>query len=171
LEKRVHKESRKIFVATVSRELGMNFLRVLMRGGKVADEHLPLPDYTARTDYDNEIWRATDTRMFLEAQKLVCAPVFTFDEYTRIVDFASSLPITETTLPGVGIAYPQTFEVRFHNEHLRQTSSTEVGVGMEGRKFAMTVFMTPEEAAKDPRWLKRLLGFFCENKYYLVGNP
>jgi hypothetical protein len=107
----------------------------------------------------------------LEAQKLVCAPVYIFGDYIQIAHFRSSLPITEATLRGGESAYHQTFDVRFHDEHLRRTSSTNVSVGMDDRKFVMTIFATLEEAAKHQRWVKRVFGFICEDKYYLVSDP
>jgi hypothetical protein len=71
---RIFNKSRKIFAAAVSEGLSMNFVQVLMRGGKFGDENLPLPNDTKPRDENNKVWPKEDTKKFLEAQKLVCAP-------------------------------------------------------------------------------------------------
>jgi hypothetical protein len=95
---RIFNKSRKLFVAAVSEGLSMNFVRVLMRGGKFGNENLSFANDTKPRDEYNKVWPKEDTQKFLEAQKLVCAPLLTISEFDQLVAFRSSILIVEAKL-------------------------------------------------------------------------
>jgi hypothetical protein len=162
---RIFNKSRKIFAAAVSEGLSMNFVQVLMRGGKFGDENLPLPNDTKPRDENNKVWPNADTQKFLEAQKLVCAPLLTISEFDQRVNLPCSIPIVEAKLRQDGESY----DVQFYHEYLRQDISSEPGFGIDSYKFVLKIFGSHGEAQQN-RVLDRMgiFGFTCEGMYYLV---
>jgi hypothetical protein len=175
LAARIFKESKKIFVAAEPEGLSMGFLNVLMRGGKVADEHLPLSDNTTPSDDKDKIWPIADTRKFLEAQKLVCAPVFTIGvgDPAQTVKFPSSTPIVSASLRADDDADGEMYDVEFHPEHLKhQHSAPDVGIG--DRKFVTKVFkdLTLTKPTRNvQKFHESEFGSASEFKYYMVFRP
>jgi hypothetical protein len=146
----------------------MGFLDILMRGGKVADEHLPLPDNTIPTDDKDNIQPIADTRKFLEAQKLVCAPVFTIgvSDPGQTVRFPSLIPIVSASLRADGEMY----HVEIHLEHLKHQQSAP-GAGIWDTEFIVKGFkdLTLTKLTRDvQKFHESNFGFASKDKYYLV---
>ena len=59
---RVYKHAQKLFVLAVAEDLGMLFLRDLLRGKRAVDENLPLKMNTRVRDENDVFWSDVDTQ-------------------------------------------------------------------------------------------------------------
>ncbi|CAE7192675.1 hypothetical protein PTNB73_09469 [Pyrenophora teres f. teres] len=167
LSNRIANEAKRMFIIVVSERLGMDFLRVLLRETHSTDANLPLPYAFRIHDENNNFWDDGDVERFLDAQPMVCAPIFRAGRFDQKAPFRASLPIVKAEKM-VGHGDEEVWHVRFHGEHLAGGGG---GQDLEQRWFTMKLFEDKDEAKEDRMWAKGVFGFTCEYTYYLVGNP
>jgi hypothetical protein len=167
----IYKYAKGLFLVAVAERLGMNFLRVLMRGKNTVDRNLPLDMHLRIRDGKNEFWPDEDVKRFLGIQNLVCAPRFYMNSYKQVAGCRSGLPIVEARrVAGRDDEEREVYEVRFHDEHLRPSKSAEPGEEwVLGKRFLMRCFAERGEATRDPSFEEAVFGFSCQGMYYLVG--
>jgi len=170
---RVYKHAQKLFVVAVAENLGMLFLRDLLRGERAVDEYLPLDMNTRVRDENDVSWSDVDTQGFLSRQKVVCAPIFIMGSYNHSVGRQFGLPIVEARrLAGEKDDEREVYEVKFHDEYLRPSESAEPGEELvPGRMFLMRRFANRGEATNDESFAEAVFGFSFKGMYYLVSNP
>ncbi|RMZ69415.1 hypothetical protein GMOD_00006219 [Pyrenophora seminiperda CCB06] len=161
---RIAKEAKRMFIVAAAERLGMDFLRILMREHLTADEYLPLPHGFRIRDENNVFWDDKGLDGFLEAQRMVCAPVFNAWKCDQNAAFADALPIVEAKK--MESEDEEIWQVRFHKDHLFGFPEGQI---WEKKWFILKMFEDLEEARKDSRWEKKMFGFTCEDTYYLVG--
>ncbi|KAF1939753.1 hypothetical protein EJ02DRAFT_513610 [Clathrospora elynae] len=155
LSKRILKGTKRLVVATISQGSDMKFLHNVLRDGTSVDARLPLPHTLRVGDENDEIWSLAVTHGFLEAQRLVCAPVFTIGEYGQVALFFSVVAACNGDADLSG----------------RWWGSYNVpGVETRGKKFMMRVGDGSEIARRDKAWGTSSFGFTCERKDYLTSS-